>query len=406
MRRSMVLGIFMVVWLSINATHAVAQDFSQLPLNVAFEPTVKQAIVFTGDSLPHASYELSVSNYNLQSMRITALQLTGTKGKKGVFSRRYTGDALSAIFSSVAGRYGAPQDPVLPPGGSARIYLFLDFDSADSVPTLITQSIEVRKAEDDNARLETVVSRQAVRLIPSREATISPPLRGQNWWTPNGPGNFSVHRRVTIALDGRVIHPEHFAVDWVQLGPNGATFAGDTTKNENYYAYGKEVLSVGGGKVISLLDDIPENVPNQPPVYPLTVENLGGNHVVVDMGDGRYAFYAHLIPESLRVSLGDQVQRGDVLGLLGNSGNSTEPHLHFHVMDSPHPLNANGLPFHLDAFIRRSYIISCGAPGQNCDPSEGPTNLVIGPGTPVFGEIFMSNGLGDFPARLPIPPRR
>ena len=80
-------------------------------------------------------------------------------------------------------------------------------------------------------------------------------------------------------------------------------------------------------------DGIPENVPGiNSRAVPITLEMpLAGNHVILDIGGGRFAFYAHLQPGSLRVKLGDKVRRGQVLGLVGNSGNSTEPHLHFHI---------------------------------------------------------------------------
>jgi murein DD-endopeptidase MepM/ murein hydrolase activator NlpD len=72
--------------------------------------------------------------------------------------------------------------------------------------------------------------------------------------------------------------------------------------------------------------------------------------VILDLGQGRYAFYAHLQPGSLRVKLNDKVRRGQVLGLVGNSGNSTEPHLHFHVCDGNSPLASNGLPYVITEF--------------------------------------------------------
>ncbi|MGH2583434.1 MAG: M23 family metallopeptidase, partial [Dehalococcoidia bacterium] len=78
--------------------------------------------------------------------------------------------------------------------------------------------------------------------------------------------------------------------------------------------------------------------------------NAGGNHVVVDIGGGRFAFYAHLQPGSLRVQVGEGVTRGQVIGLLGNTGNSDAPHLHFHVMDGPEPLASNGLPYVFRSF--------------------------------------------------------
>ena len=78
---------------------------------------------------------------------------------------------------------------------------------------------------------------------------------------------------------------------------------------------------------------------------PITLETVGGNHVILDIGNGHYAFYAHLQPGSLRVKMGDRVKKGATLGLVGNTGNSTEPHLHFHLADSNSPLGSEGIPY-------------------------------------------------------------
>ena len=88
---------------------------------------------------------------------------------------------------------------------------------------------------------------------------------------------------------------------------------------------------------------IPDQVPEAP--TGVTLENAEGNHVILDLGDGRYALYAHLKPGSITVEVGEQVRQGQVLGELGNSGSSTGPHLHFHVMDAPSGLVADGLPY-------------------------------------------------------------
>jgi hypothetical protein len=86
------------------------------------------------------------------------------------------------------------------------------------------------------------------------------------------------------------------------------------------------------------------------------VETADGNYVVVDLGQGRFALYAHLQPGSLRVKVGDRVRTGDVLGLLGNTGNTDGPHLHFHVMDGPSPLTSDGLPFVFTSFTGQGVV--------------------------------------------------
>ena len=89
----------------------------------------------------------------------------------------------------------------------------------------------------------------------------------------------------------------------------------------------------------------------------LTLKDAGGNHVIVNIGGYRYAFYAHLKPNSITVEEGDNVRRGQVFARLGNSGNTTAPHLHFHVMDAPLPLGAeHNLPYVFDLFRYQGFI--------------------------------------------------
>ena len=110
------------------------------------------------------------------------------------------------------------------------------------------------------------------------------------------------------------------------------------------HIYGAPIYSVADGTVVNVYDEADEQVPGPKPTG-ITMANIGGNMMVVDIGDGAFAFYAHLQRGSLKAKLGDKVKAGQVLGLLGNTGNSTAPHLHFHLMDGTSPLNANGLPY-------------------------------------------------------------
>jgi murein DD-endopeptidase MepM/ murein hydrolase activator NlpD len=179
---------------------------------------------------------------------------------------------------------------------------------------------------------------------------------------------------------------QRFAIDYVKVGEDNLTFTGDRLKNENYHAQGAEALAVGDGIVVAVKDDIPENVPGiTSRAVPITLETVGGNHVIIDIGGERYAFYAHLQPGSLRVQSGDRVRRGQVIGLVGNSGNSTEPHLHFHISDGNSPLGSEGLPYGYDAF---ELVGRCRTFGAGCERT-----------TPVVrrGELPLANMLMRFP---------
>jgi hypothetical protein len=108
---------------------------------------------------------------------------------------------------------------------------------------------------------------------------------------------------------------------------------------------------VADGTVTEALDGIPENVPHSGKyAVDLTFMNAGGNHVVVDIGNHRYAFYAHMRPGSVKVKAGDRVRAGQVLGHVGNTGSSPEPHLHMHIVDHPSFLAGHGVPYELTAF--------------------------------------------------------
>ncbi len=158
-----------------------------------------------------------------------------------------------------------------------------------------------------------------------------------------------------MAVNGLLRVPERFAIDWIKLDANGRVFTGDAAKLASYAYYGTPIHAAAAGTVVNLYDGADEQVPNQP-ARGITTENIGGNMVVIDIGGHAFAFYAHMQRGSLKVRLGDHVVAGQVIGLLGNTGNSTAPHLHFHVMDSPSPLDANGLPYVFTHFTSQGVI--------------------------------------------------
>jgi hypothetical protein len=182
-------------------------------------------------------------------------------------------------------------------------------------------------------------------------APIGPPLRGGVWLAGNGPSARSGHRRALIPISGAPSIAQRFAIDYVKVNETDSTYSGDRLKNENYFAEGNDALAVANGRVVAVKDGIPENVPGvNSRAVPITLETVGGNHVIIDIGDGRFAFYAHLKPGTIRVKVGDVVTRGQVIGLVGNTGNSTEPHLHFHIADANSPLGSEGVPYGYDSF--------------------------------------------------------
>ena len=192
--------------------------------------------------------------------------------------------------------------------------------------------------------------------VAKHPVVIDPPLRGDRWVATNGPSNSSRHRRGLESIGGRAAIAERYAIDWMRLGDDGTPFHGDPRENNTYFAEGAEAFAVADGIITEVKDGIPENTPggmnpgSMSLAVPITLETVGGNHVIINIGDGNYALYAHLKTGSVRVKLGEKVRRGQIIGLVGNTGASGGPHLHFHITDGNSPLGSEGLPYVIPSF--------------------------------------------------------
>jgi murein DD-endopeptidase MepM/ murein hydrolase activator NlpD len=120
------------------------------------------------------------------------------------------------------------------------------------------------------------------------------------------------------------------AADLVIVNAEGKSYKGDGKKNEDYFAYGKNILAVADGTVVQAIDGMQENAPGvMSPLMAL------GNSVVIEHPGPVFSMYAHLKTGSVKVKAGAKVKKGTVVGLCGNSGNTSEPHLHFQLQDGP-----------------------------------------------------------------------
>jgi N-acyl-D-amino-acid deacylase len=302
---------------------------------------------FNAQGQTHLVYELHVTNLGTEECLLDRVAVFRSEDSHTPLAE-YDGQTLAdgvarpgmpALRGAAKLRIGA--------GQRAMMYVWVSLPAGARAPGMLHHRLTVKLGEP-----QTVVSTDAARIaVSGRPPELGPPLRGSGWLAGNGPSNTSGHRRAGIAIDGTARTPQRFAIDWVQLGPNNSTFDGDPKDNTHYYAYGEEVLAVADGVVSAIKDGIPENVPGPTSrAVPITLDTIGGNYIILHLGSSAYAFYAHVQPGSIKVRVGDKVRRGQLLALVGNSGNSTEPHLHFHVGDANSPLGGEGLPYVLDAF--------------------------------------------------------
>lgn len=328
--------------------------------SITTQPISDPDPVLGADGRTHLAYELVVVNPSNLFITLDKVEAVDAAGRSlGAIE----GERLAAMTRLYAG-----EGRTLPPGGSAVVFLDVSFAKGEPPPpkalARVTATRQLAGPDGKPAPLPKdfpfpasyTFTGSDVAVATRPAVTVAPPLKGRGWVAVNGCCDvITSHRGAVMAINGRLRIPERFAIDWVKLDDSGRIFTGDGKKLTSYAYYGTPIYAAADGVVVNLYNGADEQVPG-PQAKGINADNIGGNMVVVDIGGGAYAFYAHLQRDSLKVKLGDKVKTGQVLGLLGNTGNSTAPHLHFHVMDGPSPLNANGLPFILTRFESRGVL--------------------------------------------------
>ena len=302
-------------------------------------------------------YELYLTNATSTPVTIDSVQALDTDS--GAVLQARSGADLVA-HARVIGKptSGTPASSVVLDGGQlAIIWVDPGVATGAALPTSLRHQVKVTFASAPNplvpAELTEDVAATSVRALPA--PTITSPLDGKNWFDANGCcDEVTAHRGAANPINGQFFFAERFAIDWVQVNGERRLTTGDVTQLSSYPYYGAPVHAVSDGTIVAVSDVLQDQVPgSNPPEGSLTLDQYGGNYVVerfIQNGHTYYAFYAHLKPGSAKpkVTVGQPVQAGDLVGELGNSGNTDAPHLHFHVMDSPDPLAGDGLPFQFD----------------------------------------------------------
>jgi murein DD-endopeptidase MepM/ murein hydrolase activator NlpD len=335
-----------------------------LDVSVSVAPTA-----FQSGGKSYLVYELRLLNVGRWECALT--EVAALSGDRSLAD--WKGGDLETIMTH-PGQPQITEKSKLAPGTFAIAWLSVELDAKATVPTSLSHRIRMKVGDYAEEQMLETPAVPVSTSLPVLDA----PLAGSGWVAVNGPSNSSIHRRALIPVGGRAFISQRFAIDWVQAYPGeGKTYRGDSADNRSYRAYGAEVHAPADGVVTEVKDGIPENKagPGQRAV-PIDLETIAGNHVIVRIGEGQFAFFAHLQPGSVRVKVGDMVHRGQVLGLVGNSGNSDEPHLHFHLSTASSPLASEGLPYLLRSYglqgkNYKAEITAPGAPRESELPLEG-----------------------------------
>ena len=290
----------------------------------------------------HLVYEVHLTNFGALPVALEQIEVLNEGRVIASWNGRQLWQRVHVI--------GQPERPatsdVLQPGLRAVAYLWITLQADASAPGALAHRLTFADKAGDRETMTT-----PPLSLASPAPAIGSPVRGGPWVAVRGPANASGHRLSLVTLEGRTRVPQRFAVDWTLLGEDGLAFHGDRTDITNWYGYDAPAYAAAAGTVVLVRDGSPDR-PAFAPAPPAIMEAVAapGNVVVIDIGHGRFASYAHLKPGSVRVAQGDRVSEGQPLARIGNSGNSLGPHLHFHVSDAIEPLGGEGLPFALNSF--------------------------------------------------------
>jgi hypothetical protein len=359
------------------------------PIQVAVEILQTPGPTFARGSA-YLLYELHVTSFEAAPATLTSLTVTAP-GSTGPAVRQYLGAELRELIRAIGQPPGDRDLLILQPGVRNVLYLHLRFDQVADVPHALVHRLTFAPASAGAPIREVQTTPMVVET--AAPLAIGAPMHGSGWVAANALSNETGHRRTILVVNGHPYSAQRYAIDFVQIDSTGQTLRGDPSRNESYFCYGADLLAVGDGTVIQVYDGQAENVPRSGQLaVPLSFQTLAGNFAIIDLGNGRFACYAHMIPGSIVVRPGAQVRRGDVIGKVGNSGNSTEPHLHIHITDGPSFVGANGVPYVFDfALTQRTRGIE-----NPADPQDTSFQIIDGPVYRSVLETFLNNDLVSF----------
>lgn len=347
-------------------------------------------------------YELHLANFAREPLVVR--RVTVVDPDEGSVIANVQGDDLNLRLSLgglasgvVPGSSPAESRPdTIAPGMHAVVYLEIPLDG-EVRPSALEHRVTYGSIDESPP---AVVQGARIPVHAEAPVTLAAPLRGGPWAAMYHASYERGHRRYIYAVAGRAQIPGRFAIDFVQLDGDGRHARGDRDEIRNWYGYGADVLAVADATVAAVRDDVAESatLSGQPD---LPLEDGAGNYITLDLGGGRFAFYEHLAPGSIRVQPGERVTRGQVIAAVGFTGHSMGPHLDFHVVDANSSLDAEGLPFVLEQFdVLGTYDAFDALAGIPWTPSEPGT------GSRRSGEMPAPNAVVNFPgnnADSPIP---
>ncbi|MEO8907511.1 MAG: M23 family metallopeptidase [Microbacteriaceae bacterium] len=321
--------------------------------------TTPQA-VRASDGKWHLAYELLLTDVTPVPVRIDKVTVLDGVTHRALLD--VSAASMKADFTPLAGPVGDEglEDPTSS-GGSTTMapsttwILWLDVSVATraDVPTMLEHQVDgalVPPVAGSTPKTFTAtVSR--VKTNTATPTVLTSPVRAGDWYMSEGCCSDNTHHRRGIApVNGVLLVPQRFAIDFFKVDADHRTWVGDPSQLSSYLSYRQQVIAAAPGTIVARRDGLTNNaaLPEPPKVPPL--DETVGNFVIEQIGPGEFVLYGHFDPGSVKVKVGQKVTRGQELGLIGTSGNSTTPHLHFQILTTPTFFPSDSVPFTFDQF--------------------------------------------------------
>ena len=370
--RNLVARVMLVfVFVIAGSYHGATQTHEQMtPVLLKVEDA---PVPFVGtDGRTHLVYELWMTNFSSGGTRVEKVEVLGD----GKVIASLDAAAIAQRLQPAGKRNAVDK---LAASEQALLFLHVTLPSGAPAPQWLSHRVSIHAEAAPPGQQEITERGRASTVNHRAVALIAPPLRGEGYVSADSCCDATRHTRAAMPINGRVWIAQRFAVDWEQLDGQGRIYDGPQEKLESYTIFGKPVLAVADGLIAAVIDGLPEQTPGKYPTN-ISLNEADGNSVILDLGEQRYAMYAHMKTGSIKVHKGEHVKVGQVIGLVGNTGNSVAPHLHFQVNDGPSSLASNGLPYEI-----RDFDVVGKTPGTKAfdEAEEKGTPLAMTPMKPV-----------------------
>ncbi|MDZ7283827.1 M23 family metallopeptidase [Sphingomonas sanguinis] len=299
---------------------------------------------FPSESTQHLFYELLLTNFSNSPIQLHQIDvLDGDRPARAPLASLSA--ATLASLTRTVGYDDAITLAPIPAGGTQVVFLEVKIPEGEALPEHLVHRLSIGSG---TVTMAAIPVRRSLKVLGR-------PVTGSDWIAADAPSNDpdNHHRRGLFIINGVLTDSRRLAIDW-KIMKDGKSYRGNAKAAASYFAYGHPLLAVADAKVVRVEDGHPDNPAGHGidfhPAEPITIDNIGGNLIVLDLGDGQYAHYFHMKTGSIRVRVGDHVRKGQVIGAIGSSGDAREPHVHLEVTDAIGAMAGEGLPYVIDHY--------------------------------------------------------